>query len=72
MVNICMSEPLDIEQKTRLTWSQHVAFKATCSELGFKPADIQRALILQFIREHHAGKALHALGIANRTAEGTE
>lgn len=69
---IDMTEPLDIEQKTRLTWSQHVAFKATCAELGLKPADVQRALILRFIREHHAGQALQAIGLACRAAGDTE
>lgn len=71
-MNLYMTEPLDIETKTRLTWSQHVAFKAACSELGFKAADVQRALILNFIRSHHGGKALQKIGIETTSVEGTE
>lgn len=47
------NEPLDIEQKTRLTLSQHLAFKTACAEIGIKQADVQRALILNFLRDHH-------------------
>lgn len=67
-----MTEPLDIETKTRLTLSQHVAFKATCAEIGLKPADVQRALILAFIRDHAVGQSLQTVGIKRRADEGTE
>ena len=67
-----MSEPLDIETKTRLSWSQHVAFRAACTELGLKAADVQRALIVNFIRAHHGGKALQRIGIETTSLEGTE
>lgn len=70
-MNLYMTEPLDIETKTRLTWSQHVAFKAACSDLGLKAADVQRALILNF-RSHHGGKALQKIGIETTSLEGTD
>lgn len=71
-MKLIMSEPLDIETKTRLSWSQHVAFKAACSDLGLKSSDVQRALILSFIRSHHSGKALQKIGIETTALEATE
>lgn len=67
-----MSDPLDIEQKTRLTLSQHLAFKAACADIGIKQADVMRALILQFLRDHHANTALHAVGIGATARADTE
>jgi hypothetical protein len=67
-----MAEPLDVEQKTRLTWSQHVAFKAACAEIGIKQADVMRALILQFVRRHNIGKSLQSVGLDTSTAEDTD
>jgi hypothetical protein len=65
-------EPLDIEQKTRLTLTQHLAFKQACSEIGIKQADVQRALILRFIRDHHHDKSLQTVGLQATSALGTE
>ena len=65
-------EPLDIEQKTRLTLTQHLAFKAACSDIGIKQSDVMRALILDFVRKHHMGKVLHSVGIETSAVLGTE
>lgn len=67
-----MTEPHDIEEKTRLTLSQHVAFKAACDEVGIKRADVMRALIVNFIRRQHVDKGLQALGLSATAGEGTE
>lgn len=67
-----MSDPLDIEQKTRLTLAQHLAFKSACAEIGIKQADVMRALILQFLRDHHANTALQAVGIQSTARVATE
>lgn len=69
---IAMNEQLDIEQKTRLTLSQHLAFKAACSDLGIKQADVMRALILQFLRDHHANTALQSIGLKSTARADTE
>ena len=71
-MDMLMTEPLDIEQKTRLTLSQHLAFKAACQDIGIKQADVQRALILQFLRDYHANTALQAVGIASTARAATE
>ena len=71
-MNMNMSEPLDIEQKTRLTLSQHLAFKAACADIGIKQSDVMRALILDFVRKHHVGKSLQSVGIETSAVLGTE
>mgnify|MGYP006274327749 CR=1 FL=1 len=65
-------EPLDIEQKTRLTLSQHLAFKQACSEVGIKQADVMRALILNFLRDHHRNLSLQTIGLQSTTGQDTE
>lgn len=73
MMNVAMAnEPLDIEQKTRLTLSQHLAFKQACSDIGIKQADVQRALILSFLRDHHRNTALQSLGLQATSGIGPE
>lgn len=66
------TEPLDIEQKTRLTLTQHLAFKQACAEVGIKQADVMRALILNFIRDHHRNTSLRSIGLVSTSAEATE
>lgn len=66
------NEPLDIEEKTRLTLSQHLAFKQACSEVGIKKADVMRALILNFVRDHHRNTSLRSLGLQSTSGVGTE
>lgn len=65
-------EPLDIEQKTRLTLTQHLAFKHACAEVGIKQADVMRALILNFVRDHHRNTSLQSIGLQATSAEATE
>lgn len=65
-------EPLDIEQKTRLTLSQHIAFKTACAEIGIEQAAVQRALILNFLRAHHGNKSLQSIGLESTSLVGTE
>lgn len=65
-------EPLDIEQKTRLTLTQHLAFKQACAEVGIKQADVMRALILNFIRDHHRNTSLQSLGLQSTSGIGPE
>lgn len=65
-------EPLDIEQKTRLTLSQHLAFKSACAEIGIKQADVQRALILNFLRDHHRNTSLQCIGLQSTSGLDTE
>ncbi len=65
-------EPLDIEQKTRLTLSQHLAFKTACAEIGIKQADVQRALILNFLRDHHRNTSLQSIGLQSTSSQATE
>lgn len=73
MMNAAMAnEPLDIEQKTRLTLSQHLAFKQACNDIGIKQADVQRALILNFLRDHHRNTSLQSLGLQATSAQATE
>jgi len=71
-VYLDMHESLDIEQKTRLTISQHLAFKSACNDLGIKQADVQRALILQFLRDHHQNTSLQAIGLKTTARADTE
>lgn len=66
------NEPLDIEQKTRLTLSQHLAFKTACAEIGIKQADVQRALILNFLRDHHRNTSLQSIGLQSTSSQATE
>ena len=66
------NEPLDIEEKTRLTLSQHLAFKAACSDIGIKKADVMRALILNFVRDHHRNTSLQAIGLQATSIQATE
>lgn len=66
------NEPLDIEQKTRLTLSQHLAFKQACAEIGIKQADVQRALILNFVRDHHRNTSLQSIGLQATSGQATE
>ena len=72
MTNAMTIEPLDIEEKTRLTLSQHIAFKAACQQIGIKRADVMRALILQFLRDHHANTSLQSIGLQATSAQATE
>jgi len=73
MMNATMAtEPLDIEEKTRLTLSQHLAFKSACADLGIKRADVQRALILQFVRDHHRNTSLQSIGLQATSVQATE
>lgn len=72
MTNAMTIEPLDIEEKTRLTLSQHIAFKAACQQIGIKRADVMRALILQFLRDHHSNTSLQAIGLQATSAQATE
>lgn len=65
-------EALDIEQKTRLTLSQHLAFKTACAEIGIKQADVQRALILNFLRDHHRNTSLQSIGLQSTPSQATE
>jgi hypothetical protein len=65
-------EPLDIEQKTRLTLTQHLAFKTACADVGIKQADVMRALILNFVRDHHRQTALQSLGLQATSAQATD
>jgi hypothetical protein len=67
-----MQEKFEIEEKTRLSETQFIAFKAACSEVGLKRADVMRALIVQFIRQHHRNQSLHALGLADMPSVATE
>lgn len=66
------TEPLDIEQKTRVTITQHLAFKAACAELGLKQADVLRVLLVQFLRLHHRNQSLQALGLGDMTGLATD
>ncbi len=72
MLLLMTHENLDIEQKTRLTLSQHLAFKSACNALGIKQADVQRALILQFIRDHHQNTSLQSIGLKTTARADTE
>jgi len=65
-------ESLDVEEKTRLTLSQQIAFRTACSEIGIHKADVMRALILKFIRDHYQDKALPAVGLHSTSASDTE
>lgn len=65
-------EPLDIEQKTRLTLSQHLAFKTACAEIGLEPAGVQRALILNFLRDHHRNTSLQSIGLQATSSMDTQ
>ena len=67
-----MQERYEIEMKTRLSETQYIAFKAACSEVGLKQSDVMRALIVQFVRQHHRNQSLHALGLADMPGLGTE
>lgn len=66
------TEPLDIEEKTRLTLTQHLAFKHACAEVGIKKADVMRALILNFVRDHHRNTSLQSLGLQATSGNGPE
>ena len=65
-------EALDIEEKTRLTLSQHLAFKQACNEIGIKKADVMRALILNFVRDHHRNTSLQSIGLQSTSSQATE
>lgn len=67
-----MPEKYEIEMKTRLSETQYLAFKAACGEVGLKQSDVMRALIVQFIRQHHRNQSLHALGLSDMPNLGTE
>lgn len=72
MTEFHMTEKYEIEEKTRLSTTQFIAFKAACSEVGLKRSDVMRALIVQFIRNHHRNQSLHALGLGEMPGLGTE
>lgn len=72
MSSAMATEPLDIEEKTRLTLSQHLAFKAACGDIGIKKADVMRALILNFVRDHHRNTSLQSLGLQATSGQATE
>lgn len=66
------NEPHDVEEKTRLTLSQHLAFKSACSDIGIKKADVLRALILNFLRDHHKNTSLRSIGLQSTSYADTE
>lgn len=72
MTDFHVTERYEIEEKTRLSETQFIAFKAACSEVGIKRADVMRALIVQFIQQHHRRQSLHALGLSDTAGPGTE
>lgn len=61
-----------IEKRTWLSETQDIAFRAACSEVCLKQSDVMRALIVQFVRQHHRNQSLHALGLADMPGLGTE
>lgn len=65
-------EALDIEEKTRLTLSQHLAFKQACNEIGIEKAGVMRALILNFVRDHHRNTSLQSIGLQATSGQDTE
>lgn len=72
MLDFHMKEAYDIEEKTRLSATQFVAWKTACAEVGIKRADVMRALIIQFVAKHHRNQSLQAIGLGSTDDKGTE
>ncbi len=72
LIEFMAHEPLSVEEKTRLTYTQQLAFQQVCREIGIKRADVLRAMILKLIRDHHQQKALQAVGLESTAGGATE